>query len=394
MLLTVFTRVASTFLNFLLALIIARHAGPVVKGEVTLLITTVWFIMFLSNILGGPVLVFVIPRTGIDKLLGPAYVWALLVSLLSFAVLWLVPLHNTNYIIQITAISLLSSIISIHHTLLLAKQEINKANALSILILTLQTVGVFICFYLLNVHSAYAFIYSTIAAHVIGVAVSLTYMWSHVQKIQLTSLTITSELKLLIRHGFLYQLVEILQLLNLRYYFFQLGLQQGNKYLGIYSIGISILESVWLIPRSIATVHYISTANSNEVQLEANRTLRLAAGSFALCLVALTILWLTPNDIFVFVFGEGFSDVKHSVRFLFPGILVYSLWIVVSSFYFGTGRYKPVLFSSLVGVISLIVCSTLLIPQYVMSGAGLAATISFTLATLTLAFYFQKEVRF
>jgi O-antigen/teichoic acid export membrane protein len=198
---------------------------------------------------------------------------------------------------------------------------------------------------------------------------------------------------MLFQQGFQYQLVEILQLLNLRYYFFQLGLQQGNKYLGIYSIGISILESVWLIPRSIATVHYVSTSNSNEIKKEASRTIRLSQLSFVLCAGALLVLWLVPAEIYVYVFGVGFADVKHSVRFLFPGILIYSLWIVLSSFYFGTGNYKPLLFSNIVGVVTLVIFSSLLIPKYVISGAGLSATLSFFTATIILLLHFAINNR-
>lgn len=391
-LLTAFTRASSTFLNFLTALVIARHAGPDVKGEVTLLVTTVWFVIFFSNILGGPVLVYVIPRVGIAKLLGPAYLWALLVSGVSFLFLWLGPLQTTPFIVPVTVISLLSSVVSIHHTLLMARQRINTANLLSVATLVLQTAGVFLCFYVLDVHDTYAFVYSTLTANALAAVVSTVYMSEHIRGMRLSSFNITEELKLLFQHGFLYQLVEILQLFNLRYYFFQLGLQQGNQYLGIYSIGISILESVWLIPRSIATVHYVSTSNSNEVKQEAQRTLRLSQISFVLCAIALIALWMVPAEAYVYVFGEGFSDVRHSMRFLFPGILIYSLWIVISSFYFGTGNYKPLLISNLAGVVTLLVASSFLIPLYVMSGAGLAASLSFTTATTVLLLFFLKQI--
>ena len=189
----------------------------------------------------------------------------------------------------------------------------------------------------------------------------------------------------------LFQLVEILQLLNLRYYFFQLGLQQGSQYLGIYSIGISILEAVWIIPRGIATVHYVNTANSSEVKQEAVRTISLLKVSFALCAIALLAIYLVPQQVYTYVFGPGFSTVKHSMRYLFPGILVYSIWIVLSSFYFGIGKYKQLLVSNLAGVAAIVLFSSVLIPPYVMSGAGLAATLSFAVAALLLQVLFMVD---
>ncbi|MCW5906914.1 MAG: polysaccharide biosynthesis C-terminal domain-containing protein [Chitinophagales bacterium] len=389
---TLFARAASTFLNFLIALVIARHAGPEVKGEVTLLITTVWFVLFFSNVLGGPVLVYVVPRSSIEKLLVPAYLWSVLVSLVALAFLYWFPTFPVSMAVPVAAIGLLSSLAGIHQTVLLAKKEINKSNFISLLPLALQTAGVLLCFYVLDVHDVNAYIYASLAAYAIAGIFSGVYIRNYVGRLQVSLSEVTAELVKLFQHGFMYQLVEILQLLNLRYYFFQLGLQQGNKYLGIYSIGISILESVWLIPRSMATVHYVSTSNTTEIEKEKTRTIRLAQISFIACGAALLLIWLVPNEVYVYVFGKGFSDVKHSVRFLYPGIWVYSVWHVLGSYYFGTGNYKPLLLSNLAGVVVLMVSSAFLIPQYVMSGAGLAATLSFAAATGLLVFYFGREL--
>lgn len=385
---TLFTRAASTFLNFLIALVIARHAGPEVKGDVTLLVTSVWFVTFFSNILGGPVLVYVIPRSKVEELLAPSYVWALLIAVLAFGVLYALPFYNLPVALTVAGIALLTSLLSIHQTVLMAKQQIGRANMLTLTVLALQTLGVLLCFYKFNIHDSYAYVYSTLAAHAVTIAVSFWFVLPYWRSVRFSSIRISEELKALFTHGFQYQLVEILQLLNLRLYFFQLGLQQGNKYLGIYSIGISILESVWLIPRSMATVHYISTSNSHEIKKERERTIQLLTYSLVLCALALVVVWFIPANVYTYVFGHGFGDVRHSIRYLFPGILVYSLWIVLSSFYFGTGHYKPLVVSSLAGVIALIHFSAYLIPQYVMSGAGLAASLSFSAATVVLAAHF------
>jgi O-antigen/teichoic acid export membrane protein len=156
-------------------------------------------------------------------------------------------------------------------------------------------------------------------------------------------------------------------------------------------VGISILEAVWIIPRSIATVHYTATANSGQVKEEALRTAGLLKWGFGLSALALLVIYAVPSQVYVFVFGHGFADVKHSIRFLFPGILVYSLLLVVSSFYFGIGQYKPLIAANAVGAASLIGFSFLLLPTYVMSGAGLAATLSFTAATAVLLVWFMAE---
>ena len=98
-----------------------------------------------------------------------------------------------------------------------------------------------------------------------------------------------------------------------------------------------------------------------------------------------------PAQVYAYVFGPGFSQVKHSVRYLVPGIWVYNIWLVVGSFYLGTGRYKPLILSNIAGVVALLLLSSWLIPAYVMSGAGLAASVSFTVAAGVLWLFFVYQ---
>ncbi len=386
---TVITRAGSTLLNFLLALMIARHSGPEVKGETTLIITTIFFIVFVSNILGGHVLVYLLPRNKIEALLLPALIWSLLVSIAAFVFLSATTIIPADWIPAVAVLSWLAAVISIQQTVLLAQQNIRLSNLLSLVPLVLLVGGVAVCYQFLNIHNVYAYIYASLVSYTITTGIGFVLL---AKQVNIRSIHFSfAEIKSSFGYGFLFQLVEILQLLNLRLYFYQLGLQQGSRYLGIYSIGISILESVWIIPRSIATVHYVSTSNTAEVKQEAERTVSLVKLSLIISAAALLVLYLVPNSVFVFVFGQGFTDVKHSVRYLFPGIWIYGLLLVISSFYYGVARYKAPLIANAAGVVTLVIFSALLIPHYVMSGAGLAATISYAVAALSLLFFFIHD---
>lgn len=388
---TVLSRGASTALNFFIALLIARHAGPAVKGDVTLLVTTLSFFIFFSNIMGGQALVYLIPRNKIELLTIPAYAWSVVIALVGFLFLRYTSLIHANHIPSLAVLSVLSSVINIHQTILLAKNKISNSNLVSVLSLLLQVCGVLLCFYFFRINDAYAYIYASLVAYLLTAIVSFFLVKHWIGFSSFLKDFSRADLLQSFRFGLLYQLVEILQLLNLRYYFYQLGLQQGIQYLGIYSIGISILEAVWIIPRSISTVHYVSTANSQEIEREAERTVELTKWSVLLCSAVLLVIYFVPSSVYVFVFGEGFAGVKHSMRFLFPGILIYSVPVVISSFYFGIGKYKPVIFSNLAGAVTLIAFSFILIPKYVMSGAGLAASVSFAVASFVLFAWFVWE---
>jgi O-antigen/teichoic acid export membrane protein len=390
---TVAARTASAFLNFFIALLIARHCGPAIKGEVTLLITTTWFFIFFSNILGGQALVYLVPRNRIEILVIPAYIWSAVVAAIGY--IFIRSLHTVyaKHIPTVVALGWLSSVIGIHQTILLARKQISNSNLIQLITLLVQLAGVLFCFYVMKISDAYAFIYASLPAYAFTAFVSFFFIRKMVRFSSFFKSFSIRDLKIPIRNGLLYQLAEVLQLFNLRYYFYQLGLQHGSQYLGVYSIGISVLEAVWIIPRSIFAVHYVSTSNAPDaaIHTEAQRTIQLLKASFVISALALLILWLVPSGMYTIVFGQGFRDVKHGVRFLFPGILIYSIPIVIGSFYLGIGKYYQLIISSLLGFITLAVCSWLLIPAYVMSGAALSATISFTVASVILFTWFVMD---
>lgn len=389
---TAFARAGSTFFNFLIALLIARFSGPEVKGEVTLFITTSWFFIFFSNVLGGHALVYLLQRGNTTLLVFPAYLWSLLISLLGFGFLHVASLLYAEQIPLVAVVSFLSAVVSIHQTLLLSNQQIVAANVLTLLPLLLQTAGVVYCYLTAKTFGVEVYTYSTLTAYLLTLPVSIWLVRKNLSLRYFLQNFRWHEVKSSFLYGLQFQLVEVLQLLNLRLYFFQLGLQQGSRYLGIFSVGISVLESVWLIPRSIATVHYVNTSQAKEVEREAERTVSLMKFNFLLVTTALLVLALVPADWFAIVFGESFGKIKHATRFLYPGIWLYSFWMVMSGFYFGTAQYKPLMISSLAGSVVLAACSAYLLPVYVMSGAGLAATLGMgTATTVLLAFFFTRQ---
>ncbi|MBK8659839.1 MAG: hypothetical protein IPN22_13450 [Bacteroidetes bacterium] len=385
---TILTRATSTVLNFAIALVIARHAGPLVKGEVTLLLTIVTFYSFFSNIFGGQVLIYLIPKGNTEWIILPAYLWSMVVALMGFIVLSITPICPPQLVLPVTMLGLLSSLTGIHQSLLMARQQIYSANTLTVIPLLFQMCGLYLCFYQWDINGADAFIYSAIAGYIFTSFYGLWLSKPDFKKEQ-QGHSLSAMLQEQFRYGLKFQLVEVLQLLNLRYYFFQLGLQQGAQYLGVFSIGISVLEAVWIIPRSMAAVNYVDTSTAKKQDTE--RTVFLLKLNTLLVVLALLLIFMVPNHLYVRVFGSGFADVKHSMRFLYPGILLYSFHFIMASFFLGRGQYGPLLIANTVGVLTLAVAAYFLIPVYVMSGAGLSATLSFAAATVVLFLFFVQK---
>jgi len=196
------------------------------------------------------------------------------VAATGFAILKSTNIIQVYHITSITVLSLLTLLSQFHQTILLAKQKIIQSNLIQIVWLLLQASGI-----------GFAFMFCALTMLLL---ISMLRWW-RILSLHLLSFYLIrdivkfsefrkhftwGELKISFRYGFLYQSVEVLQLLNLRYYFFQLGLQEGSQYLGITLSALQYWQAVWLIPRSISTVQYISTSNAEKIKEEAERTIQ------------------------------------------------------------------------------------------------------------------------
>ena len=75
------TRLLAAVCNFLIAIVISQSVGDVGKGEQSLLLATITFILIFSDIVSGNSLVYLTPKHAFHKLVFPAALWSSLVGL-------------------------------------------------------------------------------------------------------------------------------------------------------------------------------------------------------------------------------------------------------------------------------------------------------------------------
>lgn len=393
---TFFVRAGSTIINFLMAWFIARQGGSALKGEVTILVTSVTFIVFAANLIGGPSLIYLKPRFTANRFIAPSVFWALGVTFISYLILFATDIIPPLYHLPIALLGLITSLNIILQNVLMAEKMINRSNLIGLLTLIAQVTILVLTYQVFSKLTVKYYVVATLLANSLAIITAMFLLRSTQKQYNESLLPSWIELKEMLRHGASYKLAELLQLVQLRYCFFHLGLQQGMQYLGVFSIGISILESIWLIPRSIATVHHVETSNTQAIQKEIGRTVVLIKISVLTTAFFCAIYMFVPEHWIGLVFGNEFIKLKHASRFLVPGIPVYSIVLVLCGYYYGTGNYKPLLTANIIGSILVITFSWFLLRPYVISGAGLAMSLSFMGAALYLSAYFiyQNKIPF
>jgi O-antigen/teichoic acid export membrane protein len=197
--------------------------------------------------------------------------------------------------------------------------------------------------------------------------------------------------KQMLTFGFQNQIAHITQLLSFRLSYYVIEEYIGIAAVGVYSNGISIVESIWMVAKSMSLVQYSYISNSTNREESARITLLLVKAGLFASLLLLIPLVLIPVEAYVFIFGQGFSDIKPVIITLLPGILIYNFSILFGHYFSGTGRYSINGRISAIGLIVSVILYFTLIPLFNIRGAGLATSLSYIFTSLLFLWYFAKE---
>ncbi|MCP4550543.1 MAG: hypothetical protein GY834_00565 [Bacteroidetes bacterium] len=386
------TRLSSAIINLLIIILVSQYLGSFGKGQQGLIIASIAYILVFSNIIGGSTLVYLLPRYGHSLLILPSYIWSILMSLGFYLLLFITRLVELEFIIHICILSIMSSFISINSNVLIAKEKIKTANQIGI-IQPISLIIFILLFFLVNSDaSIHSYISSLYISFGITLLLSFVLMLKHEGKISIQPITdyfkpITEMYKL----GVLNQLSHVFQLLSFRMSFYWLAQIYSETEVGIYSIGTSLVESVWLISRSISLVQYARIANVNDKKYAQSLTLNLGKISFLISFILLLPFVFLPPTFYEFVFGNGFAEVSKVVRMLIPGVLFLNLNIIISHYFSGTGKYHINSISSFLGFVVALILFNWLIPAYGIIGAGLASSISYIFTTVVVVTFYKRD---
>ncbi len=388
---TIGTRAFSAVLNLLIAILISQYLGTIGKGQQGLIIATITYILVFSNLIGGSTLVYLAPRYGISALLLPSYSWTILMSVAFYFILQLTQLIDESFILDICLLSILSSFISIHSNLLIGLEKVKTANLLGFLqpfIILMVLLVFFIGGTKISINSYFIALFLSFGFVFILSIISLK---KYSKTIIRNTHPFRELIKEMFRLGVLNQLAHIFQLLSFRMSYYWLGQVYTEAEVGIFSNGTSLIESVWLISRSISLVQYSRIVNMNNNQEAQKLTLDLSKLSFMISFLILLPMIFLPSSFYELIFGKGFGEVRSVIQSLAPGVLFLNLNIIISHYFSGTGKYHLNSIASFSGLIIAIPLFSWMIPAYGLWGSGLASSISYIITSMVILSYFRKE---
>ncbi len=394
---TFWTKFITAVINFLIIIITAKYLGAEGRGTISLVVLGITLTQIFNDIIGGGALVYLVPRVGVFKLFISAYGWTFISSAIVAVSLTFLKLIPVQYSLHVFFLSLLQSLFTINLSLILGRENIryhNLLNFLQIIFLLAALLTILFVFHKTELISYFISLY---------ISYGLVFLFSFVfiaKDIQPTSLNgLALVIKEIFRNGFFIQMANAVQLLNYRMSYYILdhsssGVFSGIKLVGIYSTGVAIAESLWLIRQSIAMVQFSRIANLTDIYKSRILTIQLAKLGFWASLCCLIPLLLLPENFYTYLFGPEFISIPIIIRYSSVGIISLSLSAMYSHYFSGIGKNHINTIGSGIGLVFTLFFSFLLIPSFHLTGAAITASLSYLATSVFLFLVFVKESDF
>ncbi len=377
---TITTRIIVALLTLIMVLLNARYLGPENVGTIGLIILAIAILQLISNLVGGGALVYLVPRAQLVKLFLPSCGWALFTTALGTLLLNILHLIPAGYAIHVFFLSLLLSLFTINFMVLMGQERIRIYNIISLLQVVILFAVLMFFFFGLGNREVVAYLYGLYISYAFAFLTSFILILSSFKKKEIFGSG--NVIRELVQLGSVMQLGNILQFLNYRisYYFIEFFLRRAA--VGVYSVGVQLSESIWLIAKSIHLVQYTRISNEKDENYAAKLTLNLVKISFILTLISLILILVLLHIFFSLVFKPEFQQVPVIMFTLATGILTFSISIILSPYFSGMGKPIHNTISAAIGLVFTLGLSFFLIPRLKLPGAALAATISYIASTL------------
>ena len=187
-------------------------------------------------------------------------------------------------------------------------------------------------------------------------------------------------IKAVARFAFLAGIASGISYLNYRADIFVVKHFEGESGVAVYSLAVYLAESVWQVSGSLALAAYARLGSLPRDEA-ARLTTRVMRHTVLLLGAICVFLFLIAGVLQRFLFGQEYAGMDAALRFLLPGVLLYSLAQSFSGFY-TYQRGMPWVSSVVAGTGLAIDISLafLLIPKMGVNGAALASALAYSTA--------------
>jgi len=191
-------------------------------------------------------------------------------------------------------------------------------------------------------------------------------------------------------YGLQAHISNILGFLNYRVDMFLVNGFLGPAAVGLYAVGVGLVEKLWMVSQAASTVLFPRVAAENEEQRRKEFTPLVARTVLWTTALGALVLALLSRWIVLVLYSEAFLPAVGALQALLVGVIALSAGRVLANDISGRGFPGLNICTNLVAVATNIALNLLWIPRYGIVGAAWASTASYTLSFLMALFFYCR----
>jgi O-antigen/teichoic acid export membrane protein len=390
---TVFSKVFTAGIGFIVVIITARALGAAVRGDIALLLLNISIIGLFQGIFNGSVLIYLTPKFSFIKLFFLTNLLSLIFAIglpYLMVALKLLEVGQVNTLVVLTA---LQGLLTTSQSLLLGKEKIQQFNLLEIIKSSVLLISIIYFFWSMNDISLESVIYGYALSYIIPLVFSFFHILKYFKSEPIENKEEKSMLSSLLKYGFEIQINNISHMINYRFCFYIIEKWKGKDALGIFSIALSLCEVIWIIAKSISTFQYSKIVNTIDAESQRKLTIHSLQLSLLATIPPLAVLLVLPNSLFAFIFGEEFGSIRTVLFSLSLGVIFLSIFTIINHYFSGIGKNKPNIIGSFIGNIVVISSCLMLIPIWGNIGAGIATSVTYLVILAYIVYRFMRHTK-
>ncbi|MDR0604137.1 MAG: hypothetical protein LBG80_07540 [Bacteroidales bacterium] len=347
---TLGTRIIHVLLSLVIIMVNTNTFGSAGVGIIGLFVLNITILQLISSFVGGPSLVYMLPRCDKFQLMFLSYLFVILSIGAGSFVIYLLGFVSAEYVWHLYLSSFFLALFSVNSLYLLSQENIRLYNIFILFQIVIQLLILVILLFICGITDVSAYMYSYGISYILSFIGSLYCVLKEVKYSGFDKMFYL--FGKMFRYGFLIQIANFSQLLNYRMSYYVIKFIVGAKPLGLFDLGTKLSEAIWILPRSIATVQYTRLANCGNDKVYAKKiTLAFLKMTFVFAVIAIIILFFIPAQWLGWIFGDEFIDSKKIIYALGIGIIVLSCNMILAHYFSGFGNYKINTIASTIGLL-------------------------------------------
>lgn len=165
----------------------------------------------------------------------------------------------------------------------------------------------------------------------------------------------------------------------------------GRGSVGVFSIGVTVAEAIWIVSRSMSMVQFSNVLKQGDTQQSRRETMTLALTSLGVSALCVGVVLLVPQSVFQWVFGSEFGGVKQVLLLLAPGILAIAFSNVIGNYFSAIRNLNILIIKSAAGLAVTLLLAFVFIPMWNIQGACVVNSCSYLVSSVVLLVFFLRK---